>query len=88
MLTKKNLKKHELIGLRIKVMRSSNRTQEGTEGKVVDETQNTFRIERGNREKIVQKRGSVFMFTLPAGEKVKVSGDEIAFRPEERIRKR
>ncbi len=88
MLTKKNLKKHEFMGLKIKVLKSSNVTQEGIEGIVVDETQKTFRIENNGTEKIVQKNGSVFMLTLPSGEKAKIPGEEIASRPEERIRKR
>lgn len=88
MLTKKNFKKHEFMGLEIKVLKSSNTSQKGIEGKVVYETQKTLRIEENGTEKVVQKKGSVFMFTLPSGEKTKISGDEIAFRPEERIRKR
>lgn len=88
MLTKKNIKNHELIGLEIKVVKSGNMAQDGIGGRIIDETQKTFRIEKNNKEKVLQKRGSVFMFTLPSGEKVKILGEHIAFRPEERIRKR
>jgi len=87
MRTKKNLKKHELIGLVAEVLENRNPAQIGIKGKVVDETKNILKIESGKKEKSIVKRESVFMFTLPTGEKSKVRGNEIDFRPEERIRK-
>ena len=87
MRTKTNLKKHELIGLGVEILESRNKTQVGIKGKVVNETQKILKIESGKRGKSVQKKGSVFRFTLQTGEKVKIKGEEIAFRPEERIRK-
>ncbi len=87
MLTKKNLKKHEFMGLEVEVLKSKNETQKGIKGKVVYETQKIIEIESKNGEKNIQKSGSVFKFTLPNGEKMKIIGNEISVRPEERIRK-
>ena len=87
MITKNNLRKHEFIGLEVEVMESKNKSQRGLKGKIVDETQKTIKIESENKEKIIPKNGSVFKFVLPNGEKMKIIGDEIVFKPEERIRK-
>ncbi len=87
MRTKKNLKKHELIGLKVEVIESRNPTQVGIRGRVIDETEKTIKIESKGKEKIIPKSGTVFRFILPNREKVKIKGDEISYRPEERIRK-
>ena len=77
---------HELIGLDVKIVESTNRYMEGIEGKVVDETQNTLVIEGEKGLKRVPKKGNVFIFKF-AGHNVRVRGDLIAFRPEERIKR-
>jgi len=87
MITKNNLRKHEFIGLEVEIVESKNKTQKGVKGRIVDETQKTIKIESKNKEKIIPKNGSVLKFVLPNGERVKIIGDEIVFRPEERIRK-
>ncbi len=87
MITKRNLKKHELIGLKVEVVYSKNKTQRGIKGRVIDETEKTIRIESTDKERVVQKDGTVFRFRLPRGYKVKIKGCEISFRPEDRIRK-
>ena len=86
-MTKKNLKKHEFMGLEAEVLKSKNETQKGIKGTVINETQKIIKIESKNGEKNIQKVGSVFRFTLPNGEKMKIIGNEIAVRPDERIRK-
>ena len=86
MITKRNIKKHELIGLETFVLVSKNKTQEKLKGKVVDETQKTLKIETSDGEKTVAKKGSVFRFNIP-GNTVDVHGDEINMKPEERVRK-
>ncbi|UCG95925.1 MAG: ribonuclease P protein subunit [archaeon] len=86
-MNRKDLEKHEFIGMRIEVLESDNKSQKGIRGKVIDETQKMLKIESGGKEKNVPKRGSIFRFTLTEGVKVKIVGDKIAARPEERIRK-
>jgi len=87
MMTTENLRLHELIGLRAKVAESSSLPHKGIAGVVVDETKNTFVFLAGKEEKIVPKKGRVFLFTLPSKEKVRLEGDKIAFRPYDRPKK-
>ena len=87
MITAENLRLHELIGLYAKVAESSSLPHKGLAGLVVDETKNTLVILVGKEEKIVPKKGRVFLFTLPSKEKVRLEGDKIAFRPYDRPKK-
>lgn len=83
-----NLLQHELIGLRIKVDESSNTTVRGLEGRVVDETRNMLVIENQERtEKRIPKAGNIFIFELGTGVQVKVKGERLIARPEDRIKK-
>ena len=87
MITAENLRLHELIGLNAKVAESSSLPHKGISGLVVDETKNTIVIRAGLEEKIVPKKGRVFLFTLPSKEKVRLEGGNIAFRPYDRPKK-
>ena len=87
MITAENLRLHELIGLYAKVAESSSLPHKGLKGLVVDETKNTFVIRVGTEEKIVPKKGRIFLFTLPSKEKVRLEGGKIAFRPYDRPKK-
>jgi ribonuclease P protein subunit POP4 len=83
-----NLVQHELIGLRINVDESSNSTVRGLEGRVVDETRNMLVIENEQRtEKKIPKAGNSFIFELNGGVHVRVKGDRLIARPEDRIKK-
>ena len=87
MITAENLRLHELIGLYAKVAESSSLPHKGLKGLVVDETKNTLVFLVGKEEKIVPKKGRVFLFTLPSKEKVRLEGGKIAFRPYDRPKK-
>lgn len=87
-ITPRNLVRHELIGLRVKIKKSTDPTQWGMKGRVVDETYNTLRIETEQGERTVIKRNCTFVFTLPDETKVEVEGWLIVGRPEDRIRKK
>jgi len=87
MITKDNVMLHELIGLGVEVVRSTDRKMAGMKGEVVDETRNTLVIEKGGVEKRLPKATSIFRFTLPNGEKVDVDGRLIAVAPEDRTKK-
>jgi ribonuclease P protein subunit POP4 len=80
-----NLRKHELIGLRVEVVESTDPSQRQLEGRVVDETRNTLVLEVAGEEKHIPKHGSRFRFAVQGG--VEVSGDEIRYRPEDRVKK-
>jgi len=78
---------HELIGLEAKVVRSSNRSQIGIRGKVLDETQKTLTILHGNKEKRIVKETSTFRFTFPDKTVIEVDGKVLVGRPEDRVKK-
>lgn len=78
----------ELVGLDAKIVRSSNPDCVGLEGKVIDESRNTFLILHKNKKRIIIKDTSVFDFTLPDGTIVELDGEAIIGRPEVRVKKR
>jgi len=81
MRTASNIVRHELIGLRVKTG--------SFDGKVIDESRNVIVIEAGGSEKKIPKESSVFSFHIPeTGEWVKVDGNVIVARPEDRIKKK
>lgn len=88
MRTPENLVRHELIGLKAKVVDSSNPKNVGIKGRIVDETRNTLVIEKtdGKEVKLV-KEENVFVFDL-GGERISVDGKILVGRPEDRIKKK
>ncbi|MCX6802944.1 MAG: ribonuclease P protein subunit [Candidatus Diapherotrites archaeon] len=100
-ITKENIFGHEIIGLEVKVIKSSDGQREGIYGRVVDETRNTFTILGTHAEKkaekeigkkvvedkeyIVPKNECVFEFNL-GGEKVIVKGNDVLKKPEDRAK--
>jgi len=87
-ITPQNLVRHELIGLKVKITKSTDPTQKRMSGTVVDETYNTFIIKSKGKEKTIPKKNSIFMFTLPNGMKVEIEGKILISRPEDRIKKK
>ncbi len=81
---KENIIHHELIGLPVRVTKS---THNGylVSGVVVDETKNMIIIESNGIKKI-PKNVSTFEFLLSEAETVKVEGAKIIGRPEDRIK--
>jgi len=89
MITPRNVARHELVGLRARVVESSDPSLVGTEGRVVEETTHTFVFGTEDGEKTVQKAYTTFEFELPeAGATVRVEGDALDVRPVERVRAR
>ena len=76
----------ELIGKRVKIIKSSNINIIGLQGKVIDETKNTFIIETSDGQKIVPKKENVFRFYLN-DHHIDVPGTLLTYRPHERIKK-
>jgi ribonuclease P protein subunit POP4 len=69
-LTPENLTRHELNGLRVRVVDAPNPDLVGIEGRVVAETQGTLSVASRTRVRQVPKEGSTFEFALtdePAG---------------------
>lgn len=85
--SKRELRAVEYIGLPVTVVRSPSRTMAGLKGVVVDETRNTFVIERPDGRVVrIPKVGCLFRFEK-GGKTFDVEGSSIRFRPEERPKK-
>ncbi|KYK27516.1 MAG: hypothetical protein AYK23_05860 [Candidatus Proteinoplasmatales archaeon SG8-5] len=78
-----NLGKHELIGLDVRVYKADVMEYEG---RITDETMNTFEITDASKSRTVPKTGRSFVFDLD-GENVTLVGDSIRYRPEDRTKK-
>jgi ribonuclease P protein subunit POP4 len=87
-ITPENILRHELVGLDVKVNKSSNKQLVGLKGRVVDETRNMLIIFNGEERKAVPKDISTFHFSLPNGTIVEVDGKMIVGRPENRVKMR
>jgi len=89
MVNGRNLARHELIGLTVTVVRSTDPSIGGAEGSVVDETRNSMVIRRRSDGKsiMIGKAGCVFRFLLPDGSGAEIDGDRIMFRPEDRVKR-
>jgi RNase P/RNase MRP subunit p29 len=86
MLSAKHLGRHELIGLRVSVSRTSNPTVIEYEGLVIDETMNTFTISDSMKNRVIPKTSRSFAFEVD-GQRIILEGDAIRFRPEDRTKK-
>jgi ribonuclease P protein subunit POP4 len=87
-LSPESLARHELIGLEVMVETSSNRSQIGLSGQVVDETRNTFLLETKRNVVRLAKKNTSLIFTLPQGQRVRICGLVLISQPENRISKR
>lgn len=85
--TAANLRYHQLIGLRARVLEYPDPQLRGVEGRVIDETLKTLVLELDNGKRIrVLKLNATFEFLLPGGRPVIIRGDEIIGRPWERVK--
>ncbi|MHB8117421.1 MAG: ribonuclease P protein component 1 [Methanothrix sp.] len=87
-LNPESLARHELIGLEVRVVTSSNPSQIGLKAQVVDETRNTFLLETKAKVLRLAKKNTNLIFTLPDGQNVRVYGSILISQPENRISKR
>lgn len=78
----------EFIGLRAKIMNSSNPSYAGITGPIIDETRNTMVIRHKGEAKVILKAATVFQFTLPDGSVIEIQGEAILGRPEDRVKKK
>lgn len=82
----RNLLRHDLIGLDVKVVDSINKSLIGLNGKIVDETKNSIEIERDEKVKKIIKSQAVFEIELE-GQAYHIDGRLLVGRPEDRIKK-
>jgi ribonuclease P protein subunit POP4 len=78
----------ELIGLDAKIVKSTNPSNIGISGKVIDETRNTLVIRQNEENRVVIKETAVFQFALPNGTMVEVMGTAISGRSEDRVKRK
>ncbi len=81
-----NMELHELIGLDVCVVKSTNPLQVGMCGKVIDESKNMLIIMSSMGPKKIQKKGAKFEFEIEGKTKL-VDGGMINYRPHERTKK-
>jgi len=85
-LNRKDVIKSELIGTTIKIVDSKNPSLIGKEGKIVDETKNSFKIAHKNKIKVILKDQIIFEIKIN-GQAIKVDGKSLVGRPEDRVKK-
>ena len=78
--------RHELIGLKKKIVNDTNPYNMNISGSVVDETRNTLTIMKDSVQKIIIKENALLQFSLPLND-VKVDGVNLLGRPEDRVKK-
>ena len=83
-----NLARHELNGLSVLVVGSTERGLVGISGMIVDETRNTLLVDTERGTKRIPKSNTSLTFTLPDGQRVRVSGSILISQPENRINKK
>ncbi len=88
MIDPKNLVRHELIGLHACVSRCDDKRCEGFCGIIADETKNMIMIESEGKRKRFRKENAWFDIRVPKGQSVRVCGNVLLGRPEERIKKK
>jgi ribonuclease P protein subunit POP4 len=89
MMNARNLARHELIGLRVSVVRSPDRSVEGVLGTVAGESRNMLEIQKegSGRTIRVAKQLCTFRFAIPGDGTADIEGRSIRFRPEDRIKR-
>lgn len=88
MITPKNIFRHELIGLKVSIIGSSNPSLIGLRGEVIYETRNMLWVSVKGDVKKIPKEVCTFEFKLPRSERVVVEGEHLVGRPERRLKKR
>jgi len=83
-LSAETLVRHELVGLDVSVVASSNPDLIGLDGEVVTETTQTLGIEQDGRVTRVPKDSATLEWHLPTGEVVETAGERLIARPARR----
>lgn len=87
-ITPANIVRHELIGLKAKVVAAKNPQNIGLWGEVVNETYKTLVLEHKGKEKRIFKAQVKLHLTLPNKTIVEVDGRLLVGRPWDRIKRK
>ena len=82
-MVKKKIFPYELIGEKIEILHSKNKSNLGIKGKVIDETKMTLKIKWGEKVKTLLKNN--ITFKIVRNDQI-ITGQEIMKRPEEEIK--
>ena len=85
-LNRKDVIRSELIGTTIKIVDSKNPSLIGNEGKIIDETKNSFKIAYNDKTKVVLKEQITFDIKFK-NQTIRVDGKLFVGKPEDRIKK-
>jgi len=87
-ITPYNILRHELIGLLAEVAESTDPSQKGIKGTIVDETQKTITLKDKERKRKVVKENVTLSIHTESGLRALINGSLLLGRPEERIKKK
>ncbi len=73
-----------LINKKVKIIKSSNKTLEGIEGLIIDETKNTLLIESDKIRKVLKKEVKLKINTQ--NRMIVIDGNDLIGRPEKRLK--
>ncbi len=88
-ITPQNIHRHELIGLKVEIIKATDKQMIGIHGLIIDESQNMFTLQLSDNMSnriMVPKKDCVFRFTLPSMELVEVDGILLKLKPENRLK--
>lgn len=86
-ITPRNVLRHELIGLKVKIVKSSDRNLVNMTGIIIDETKKTLVILSNQQEKRIAKQIVKLHISLPNGNIIEVNGRKLLGQPENRAKK-
>ena len=81
----RDILKKELIGVEVEITEAKNKTNKGIQGIIADETRNTLVVETSDGLKTLIKKDVTIELKK---EKIRIRGDLLVARPEERIKKK
>jgi len=82
----KDIRKHELIGLKCEIVNASNASLVGCKGRIIDETRNTLILDCDGQTKTILKEQATLNIEVD-GQVVQVKGEDLVARPHDRLKK-
>ena len=82
---KKDLMRHEFIGLEMNIIDAKNSSLKGMKGKIIDETKNTFTIKNHTMKKII--KGQVIFTVKIKHQTFTFEGATLLDKSEDRLKK-
>ncbi|MFW9960175.1 MAG: ribonuclease P protein component 1 [Candidatus Thorarchaeota archaeon] len=87
-ITPENVVRHELIGLPLHIVKSTDPNVVSKRGIILGETKEMIHFGNDDTEVSVPKSNCIFDITLPDGTQVRIKGNVLRGRPEDRMKKR